>query len=105
MLAKLHTFSLVGIDAAAVVAEVDVSLAAMPKTVLVGLPEQAVKENHAIDTLSGASSRRRSSPRCLPQRETNWKCDGKTPEQEWAAHSSSHVSLSCQSTVHPMQNP
>ncbi|MCA9234054.1 MAG: YifB family Mg chelatase-like AAA ATPase [Planctomycetales bacterium] len=50
MLAKLHTFSLVGIDAAAVVAEVDVSLAAMPKTVLVGLPEQAVKESiHRIE--------------------------------------------------------
>jgi magnesium chelatase family protein len=44
-LAKLHTFSLLGIDALPVVAEVDVSYAGRPKTVLVGLPEQAVKES------------------------------------------------------------
>jgi len=50
MLAKLHTFSLLGIDALPVVAEVDVSNAALPKTVLVGLPEQAVKESiHRIE--------------------------------------------------------
>ena len=50
MLAKLHTFSLLGIDALPVVAEVDVSYAALPKTVLVGLPEQAVKESiHRIE--------------------------------------------------------
>ncbi|MBX3412970.1 MAG: YifB family Mg chelatase-like AAA ATPase [Pirellulales bacterium] len=45
MLAKLRTFSLVGIDALPVEVEVDVSAAAMPKTVLVGLPEAAVKES------------------------------------------------------------
>ncbi len=44
MLAKLNTFALVGIDAAAVEAEVDVS-AGLPKTILVGLPETAVKES------------------------------------------------------------
>jgi magnesium chelatase family protein len=50
MLAKLHTFSLLGIDALPVVAEVDVSHAALPKTVIVGLPEQAVKESiHRIE--------------------------------------------------------
>ncbi|MBX3432588.1 MAG: YifB family Mg chelatase-like AAA ATPase [Pirellulales bacterium] len=50
MLAKLHTFSLVGIDAVPVVAEVDVSYAAIPKTVLVGLPDQAVRESvHRIE--------------------------------------------------------
>lgn len=50
MLAKLHTFSLLGIDALPVEAEVDVSPAALPKTVLVGLPEQAVKESiHRIE--------------------------------------------------------
>ena len=50
MLAKLPTFSLLGIDALPVVAEVDVSYAALPKTVLVGLPEQAVKESiHRIE--------------------------------------------------------
>ncbi len=45
MLAKLQTFTLVGIDAMPVEAEVDVSRAAMPSTVLVGLPEQAVRES------------------------------------------------------------
>jgi magnesium chelatase family protein len=44
MLAKLHTFSLLGIDALPVVVEVDVSPGAIPKTILVGLPEAAVKE-------------------------------------------------------------
>ena len=50
MLAKLHTFSLLGIDALPVEVEVDVSPSALPKTVLVGLPEQAVKESiHRIE--------------------------------------------------------
>lgn len=42
MLAKLHTLSLLGIDALPVEVEVDVSPAAMPKVLLVGLPEAAV---------------------------------------------------------------
>ena len=45
MLAKLHTFSLLGIDALPVEVEVDVSPADMPKVILVGLPEAAVKES------------------------------------------------------------
>ncbi len=45
MLAKLKTFSLVGIEALAVEVEVDVSPVAMPKTILVGLPEAAVRES------------------------------------------------------------
>lgn len=45
MLAKLKTFSLVGIEAEPVEVEVDVSPAAMPKTILVGLPEAAVRES------------------------------------------------------------
>lgn len=45
MLAKLQTYSLVGIKASPVEVEVDVSPSAIPKTVLVGLPEQAVKES------------------------------------------------------------
>jgi magnesium chelatase family protein len=50
MLAKLHTFSLLGIDALPVEVEVDVSPAALPKTVLVGLPEAAVKESiHRVE--------------------------------------------------------
>src|ERR1043166_2363158 len=49
MLAKLNTFALVGIDAAPVEAEVDAS-AGLPKTVLVGLPELAVRESiHRIE--------------------------------------------------------
>ncbi len=49
MLAKLNTYALVGIDAVPVEAEVDVSTG-LPKTVLVGLPEMAVKESvHRIE--------------------------------------------------------
>src|SRR5260370_9941182 len=49
MLAKLNTFALVGIDAVPVEAEVDAS-AGLPKTVLVGLPELAVRESiHPIE--------------------------------------------------------
>ena len=44
MLAKLTTFSLLGIDAVTIEVEVDVSALAKPKTVLVGLPEAAVRE-------------------------------------------------------------
>src|SRR5688572_24631583 len=50
MLAKLHTFSLVGIEAVPVEVEVDVSAGALPKTILVGLPEAAVKEStHRVE--------------------------------------------------------
>jgi magnesium chelatase family protein len=50
MLAKLHTFTLVGIDAVPVEVEVDVSAGALPRTTLVGLPEAAVKESvHRIE--------------------------------------------------------
>jgi magnesium chelatase family protein len=49
MLAKLNAFALVGIDAFPVEVEVDAS-AGLPKTVLVGLPEMAVKESiHRIE--------------------------------------------------------
>jgi len=50
MLAKLKTFSLLGIEALPVEVEVDVSPGALPKTILVGLPEAAVKEStHRIE--------------------------------------------------------
>ena len=50
MLAKLQTFSLLGIDALPVEVEVDVSAGALPKTVIVGLPDQAIKEStHRIE--------------------------------------------------------
>jgi magnesium chelatase family protein len=49
MLAKLNTFALVGIEAVPVEVEVDAS-PGLPKTVLVGLPEMAVKESiHRIE--------------------------------------------------------
>src|SRR5438874_6166456 len=50
MLAKLRTFALVGIDAVPVEVEVDAVPAQLPKTVLVGLPELAVRESvHRIE--------------------------------------------------------
>src|SRR5262245_18378193 len=50
MLAKLRTFSLLGIEAVPVEVEVDVSPGALPKTVLVGLPEAAVKvSTHRVE--------------------------------------------------------
>ncbi|MEZ5941414.1 MAG: magnesium chelatase domain-containing protein [Planctomycetaceae bacterium] len=45
MLAKLLTHALFGIEARPVDVEVDISPAAMPKTILVGLAEAAVKES------------------------------------------------------------
>lgn len=50
MLAKLLTYSIFGIDARAVEVEVDISPASMPKIILVGLAEAAVKEStHRIE--------------------------------------------------------
>ncbi|MGI9518467.1 MAG: YifB family Mg chelatase-like AAA ATPase, partial [Pirellulaceae bacterium] len=50
MLAKLKTFSLLGIDAVPVEVEVDVSPRAAPKVILVGLPEAAVREStHRVE--------------------------------------------------------
>src|SRR5438309_1035667 len=50
MLAKLRTFALLGIDAVPVEVEVDAVPAQLPKTVLVGLPELAVRESvHRIE--------------------------------------------------------
>lgn len=50
MLAKLSAFALAGIDAVPVEVEVDAVHAALPKTVLVGLPELAVRESvHRIE--------------------------------------------------------
>ena len=50
MLAKLNTFALVGIDGVPVEVEVDNDPQAMFKTVLVGLPEAAVRESvHRIE--------------------------------------------------------
>ena len=45
MLAKLQTFSMLGIEAVPVDVEVDVSHGALPATVLVGLPDAAIRES------------------------------------------------------------
>ena len=45
MLARLQTFSLFGIDAVPVEVEVDVSAGALPSTVVVGLPDAAIRES------------------------------------------------------------
>src|SRR6188768_3098800 len=50
VLARLTTYSLLGIDAVPVDVEVDISPGAMPKTILVGLAEAAVREStHRIE--------------------------------------------------------
>ncbi len=50
MLARLKTYTLLGIEAMEVDVEVDISPAAMPKTILVGLPDAAVKEStHRVE--------------------------------------------------------
>jgi len=50
MLAKLFTYSLFGIEALPVEVEVDISPGAMPKTILVGLAEAAVREStHRVE--------------------------------------------------------
>ena len=45
MLARLQTFSLLGIEAVPVDVEVDVSGGALPATVLVGMPDAAIRES------------------------------------------------------------
>jgi magnesium chelatase family protein len=50
VLARLKTFTLLGIEAMPVDVEVDISPAAMPKTIIVGLPDTAVKEStHRVE--------------------------------------------------------
>ena len=50
MLARLKTFTLLGIDAFGVEVEVDVSSAIQPQTILVGLPDAAVRESrHRVE--------------------------------------------------------
>jgi magnesium chelatase family protein len=66
MLAKLASYTLVGIDAATVEVEVDVSTATMPKTVLVGLAEAAVREStHRVERALVNSGYRRPIDRIV----------------------------------------
>lgn len=66
MLAKLGSYTLVGIDAVPVEVEVDVSPANMPKTVLVGLAEAAVREStHRVERALVNSGYRRPTERVV----------------------------------------
>jgi magnesium chelatase family protein len=66
MLAKLFSYTLIGIDAAPVEVEVDVSATSMPKTVLVGLAEAAVKEStHRVERAIVNSGYRRPVDRVV----------------------------------------
>lgn len=65
MLAKLTTYALVGIDALPVEVEVDTAHG-LPKTVLVGLPEMAVKESiHRIERAMANLGYQRPSGRTI----------------------------------------
>ena len=66
MLAKLSSYTLVGIDALPVEVEVDVSPSSMPKLVLVGLAETAVKEStHRVERAIVNSGNRRPTDRVV----------------------------------------
>ncbi len=66
MLAKFASYTLIGIEAAPVEVEVDVSSAAVPKTVLVGLAEAAVKEStHRVERALVNSGYRRPADRVV----------------------------------------
>jgi magnesium chelatase family protein len=66
MLAKLFSYTLIGIDATPVEVEVDVSASSMPKTVLVGLAEAAVKEStHRVERAIVNSGYRRPTDRIV----------------------------------------
>ena len=66
MLSKLASYTLVGIDATPVEVEVDVSFSSMPKTVLVGLAETAVKEStHRVERAIVNSGYRRPIDRVV----------------------------------------
>ena len=66
MLAKLFSYTLIGIDATPVEVEVDVSAASMPKTVLVGLAEAAVREStHRVERAIVNSGYRRPIDRVV----------------------------------------
>ena len=66
MLAKLYSYTLEGIEAAPVAVEVDVSAASIPKIVLVGLAETAVREStHRVERALVNSGYRRPIDRIV----------------------------------------
>lgn len=65
-LAKINTFTLVGIDAIAVEAEIDVAATGLPATILVGLAEAAVRESvHRVERALVNSGYQKSSSRVV----------------------------------------
>ena len=85
-LAKLHTFSLLGIEAVPVDVEVDVSQAAIPKTILVGLPETAVKESTQRVERAMVNSGYRP-----PSTGSSSTCAGRTPKTGRLLRSAHHA--------------
>jgi len=66
MLAKLQTFTLLGIDALPVEVEVDVAKKSVPKVILVGMPEAAVREStHRVERALINSGFRRPQARVV----------------------------------------
>ena len=66
MLAKLSSYTLVGIEAAPVEVEVDVSSSSQSKTILVGLAETAVREStHRVERALVNSGYRRPIDRIV----------------------------------------
>ena len=66
MLSRLATYTLLGIEAKPVEVEVDISPGALPKTILVGLAEAAVKEStHRIERALVNSGYRRPMDRVV----------------------------------------
>jgi magnesium chelatase family protein len=66
MLARLFSYTLIGIDAYPVEVEVDVAAASLPKTVLVGLAETAVREStHRVERAIVNSGYRRPVDRVV----------------------------------------
>ncbi|MEZ6128246.1 MAG: YifB family Mg chelatase-like AAA ATPase [Planctomycetaceae bacterium] len=66
MLSRLATYTLLGIEAKSVEVEVDISPGALPKTILVGLAEAAVKEStHRIERALANSGYRRPMDRVV----------------------------------------
>jgi len=66
MLAKLASYTLIGIEAAPVEVEVDVSPSSSPKLILVGLAEAAVKEStHRVERALVNSGYRRAIDRVV----------------------------------------
>ena len=91
MLAKLSAFALVGIDAVPVEIEVDAA-AGLPKTILVGLPELAVKESvhrieRALANLGYARPRRPHYRQPGPGRSAERRRRSSTCRSPWACSS------------------